>query len=393
MSKQHNPYESLMHTIALEQGINFDLWQDQIQLESSFNPNAVSPTGPRGLGQFTKATGNAYGLKTDADFFDPEKSLRASARYMADNVRDSNGDELRALLLYNQGAGPNGRPQLAAYDRGEFSGIGKEGLDYMRRLSTHAQGGNAGFHQFAGVTQNTENSQPSQAYALEREYTAEQQQLIDRAMDTSQPLSIPQPLIGTPEGGKGTGMGKFVADGSDIGTGSDALQRTDTGRSTTIQEQFYNKEQRITPDGSFGAFEGTGRAANAALETSALGVGFRMESSQVDDEQGGGFQRLARHFLTSSPRKSSEWTGADVDIIMDKHGIAPDYVSLVLRGSREDMDMNIAMAKRNMELHGEAPAKHFQEVDGRPREVNAYTESDRAVFDHVWTTYYEQAVA
>ena len=48
---------------------------------------------------------------------------------------------------------------------------------------------------------------------------------------------------------------------------------------------------------------------------------------------------------------------------------------------------------RFMELHGEAPAKHFQEVDGRPREVNAYTESDRPVFDHVWTTYYEQAVA
>lgn len=48
---------------------------------------------------------------------------------------------------------------------------------------------------------------------------------------------------------------------------------------------------------------------------------------------------------------------------------------------------------RFMEVHGDVPEKHFQEVDGRPREINAYTESDRPIFDHVWVTYYEQAVA
>lgn len=44
-------------------------------------------------------------------------------------------------------------------------------------------------------------------------------------------------------------------------------------------------------------------------------------------------------------------------------------------------------------VNGDAPQKHFQEVDGRPREINAYTESDRPIFDHVWSTYYEMAVA
>ena len=48
---------------------------------------------------------------------------------------------------------------------------------------------------------------------------------------------------------------------------------------------------------------------------------------------------------------------------------------------------------RFMEVHGDVPEKHFQEVDGRPREINAYTEADRPIFDHVWNTYYEQAVA
>lgn len=48
---------------------------------------------------------------------------------------------------------------------------------------------------------------------------------------------------------------------------------------------------------------------------------------------------------------------------------------------------------RFMEVHGDAPEKHFQEVDGRPREINAYTEVDRPIFDHVWNTYYELKVA
>lgn len=47
---------------------------------------------------------------------------------------------------------------------------------------------------------------------------------------------------------------------------------------------------------------------------------------------------------------------------------------------------------RYMEVHGDAPDQHFQEVHGRPRKVNAYTEADRPIFDHVWNTYYEMAV-
>ena len=47
---------------------------------------------------------------------------------------------------------------------------------------------------------------------------------------------------------------------------------------------------------------------------------------------------------------------------------------------------------RYMEVHGDAPEQHFQEVHGRPRKVNAYTEADRPIFDHVWNTYYEMAV-
>lgn len=46
-----------------------------------------------------------------------------------------------------------------------------------------------------------------------------------------------------------------------------------------------------------------------------------------------------------------------------------------------------------MTVNGREPAKHFQEVHGRPRPINAYTEADRPIFDHVWVTYYAQAVS
>ena len=50
--------------------------------ESALKPDAISPTGPRGIMQFTAATGREWGLLKDAEFFNPEKSIEAGARYM-----------------------------------------------------------------------------------------------------------------------------------------------------------------------------------------------------------------------------------------------------------------------------------------------------------------------
>ena len=45
-----SPFDSLIQTAAADYGVPYDLLHKQIFKESSFNPNAVSPTGPRGLG-------------------------------------------------------------------------------------------------------------------------------------------------------------------------------------------------------------------------------------------------------------------------------------------------------------------------------------------------------
>ncbi|WVH05475.1 internal virion protein [Pseudomonas phage Athelas] len=128
------PYDDMIRQAADANGVPYEYLHKKIFNESSFNPNAQSPTGPRGLGQFTKATGKAYGLMTDADFFDPVKSINASAALTRDLMGTYKGDMLKVALAYNQGNGRLGAPQLAALDRGDFSKISPEGKQYMANL-------------------------------------------------------------------------------------------------------------------------------------------------------------------------------------------------------------------------------------------------------------------
>lgn len=128
------PYDQMIRDAADQNGVDYAYLHKKIFNESSFDPNAKSPTGPRGLGQFTKATGRAYGLVTDEDFMDPEKSINASAALTRDLLGTYKGDYLKAALAYNQGNGRLGSPQLAALDRGDFSKISDEGKNYMANL-------------------------------------------------------------------------------------------------------------------------------------------------------------------------------------------------------------------------------------------------------------------
>lgn len=58
-----------------------------MKIESGGRADAVSPTGARGLFQFTKGTGKQYGLMTNADRLDPIKNYEAMKRLTADNIK------------------------------------------------------------------------------------------------------------------------------------------------------------------------------------------------------------------------------------------------------------------------------------------------------------------
>ncbi|EEP9289994.1 lytic transglycosylase domain-containing protein [Salmonella enterica] len=79
-----------------------NLLETVIGIESGWNPNAISKKGAMGLPQFVKSTGNAYGLY-GKDFFDPNKSTDAMARYFLDNSSRYKGDIAKMLAQYNGG--------------------------------------------------------------------------------------------------------------------------------------------------------------------------------------------------------------------------------------------------------------------------------------------------
>ena len=95
------------------------VWQAEV--ESSFNPEARSPVGARGLYQFMPATGRSFGLDQGPpdERLNPSKSGRAAARYLKKLYRRFDSWPL-ALAAYNAGQGRVGR-NLKKYRVTDFS--------------------------------------------------------------------------------------------------------------------------------------------------------------------------------------------------------------------------------------------------------------------------------
>jgi soluble lytic murein transglycosylase-like protein len=81
--------------------VSASLLAAQLEAESSFNPNAVSPAGAEGIAQFMPSTAASYGL---TDPFDPDASIDAQAHMMHDLLSQLGSVPL-ALAAYNAGAG------------------------------------------------------------------------------------------------------------------------------------------------------------------------------------------------------------------------------------------------------------------------------------------------
>lgn len=83
---------------AANAGIDPTYFVRQINLESGFNPNAVSPGGAEGIAQFEPGTAAGLGI----DPFDPIQALQAAAQMMA-RYSHLYGDYAKALAAYNAG--------------------------------------------------------------------------------------------------------------------------------------------------------------------------------------------------------------------------------------------------------------------------------------------------
>jgi soluble lytic murein transglycosylase-like protein len=86
---------------AVQAGLSPQLFVRQIQVESGFNPAAVSPAGAVGIAQFLPSTAAGLGI----DPWNPESALHGAAQLMASYVQQYQGDYAKALAAYNAGTG------------------------------------------------------------------------------------------------------------------------------------------------------------------------------------------------------------------------------------------------------------------------------------------------
>jgi hypothetical protein len=95
-------YQGLVNNAAAQLGIPAAVVAAQIQTESDWNPDAVSPTGAQGLAQFEPGTWSSYGT---GDPTDPTAAFNAYVKYMSVLLQQFGGNVQNALAAYNAGPG------------------------------------------------------------------------------------------------------------------------------------------------------------------------------------------------------------------------------------------------------------------------------------------------
>lgn len=303
-------YDGIFQKAADSHEVSYDLLRKLSFNESSFNPKAVSKTGPKGIMQFTRNTARAMGLNvTDGDDdgrYNPELAIDAGAKLLASLVKKYDGDELKAALAYNQGEGPAGAPQLQAYDKGDFGSISEEGRNYMRKLLDVAKSPNSGaLEAFGGITPKGKGIPAEDAFRG-----------IAKAgkVGTELPESHGFDVEGVAQEAPNTPYAK------------DFWEKT----GTTLDE--YNSRS---------TFFGFGDAAEAQIQNSTLGVAFR--AARADD----GYD-VFKDTMTPTRWNSYVPSKEDLQKLRDS-GLPPSYYGVVTGGDGENWDALIKLAKDNFE--------------------------------------------
>jgi soluble lytic murein transglycosylase-like protein len=119
-------YDDLIVHHAQAQNLRPDLVRAVVQVESGYNPLAVSPKGAMGLMQLMPTTASQLGVRSP---FDPEENIRGGTTYLRQLLERFQGDEELALAAYN--AGP------MAVDRyGNKVPPYQETREYVRKVKT-----------------------------------------------------------------------------------------------------------------------------------------------------------------------------------------------------------------------------------------------------------------
>ena len=96
------PYDASINDHARRQGVAADLVRAVIQVESAFNPAALSNKGAMGLMQLMPATAQELGVHNP---FDPDQNIRGGVTYLKQLLNRYDQKVELALAAYNAGIG------------------------------------------------------------------------------------------------------------------------------------------------------------------------------------------------------------------------------------------------------------------------------------------------
>ena len=102
LDPRDTPYDSAIFSLADSYRQDRALIKAIVQIESSFNPNALSPKGAQGLMQLMPATAQQYDVNNT---FDAQENLRGGIAHFAYLKKRYRNDIRLALAAYNAGEG------------------------------------------------------------------------------------------------------------------------------------------------------------------------------------------------------------------------------------------------------------------------------------------------